>query len=88
MKTTPLITNDTDPYMVEVLVHAAMAGMEHASIPDITTPSEILSAAFTVLQRTLAGLRKLQASEDAASNTKEINRVLQDFLTDYGSIPN
>lgn len=80
--------NDCDAWMVEKLVHAAMMGMEQATVPDITTPSEILSASFTMLTRTLEAMKKLQAPEDRDTNTREIARVLGELLVDYGSVPN
>lgn len=80
--------NGSDPYMVESLVTAATGAMERASIPDITTYSDILSASFTILDRTLRVVRKMQSPEDQSFNTREIAKVLQEFLVDYGSLPN
>lgn len=77
-----------DPYVVESLVNAATAAMERFSADNATTPSDVISASFTLLDRTLRAVRNLQAPEDLASNTKEVARVLQDFLVDYGSLPN
>ena len=77
-----------DPMMVEQLVRAAAGAMEHASIPDMTTPSELLSATFTLLERTLYAMRKLQAKEDRAYNAKAVAKVLNDMLVDFGSVPN
>jgi len=77
-----------DPFMVETLVKAATHAMERASIGDMTTPADIVSASFTLLARTLRAARKLQPSEDQVSNTKEVARVLQELLVDFGSLPN
>lgn len=77
-----------DPLMVESLVNAATNAMERASIKDITTPSDIISASFTLLDRTLRSMRTLQSPDNRVFNAKEIARVLQDFLVDYGSLPN
>ena len=82
-------TNDVpDPLMVEALTNAAIQAMERAAIKDITTPAEVMSASFTILDRTLRAFRNLQSPDDRAFNTKEIARVLQGFLVDYGSLPN
>lgn len=77
-----------DPHMVEALVNAAASAMERASIPDITTATEVLSASFTLLDRTLRAVRHMEQPEDRAHNTKEIARVLQEMLVDFGSLPN
>ncbi len=77
-----------DPYMVESLVTAATHAMERASIPEITTSSEVLSASLTLLARTLSAIKQMEAPEDRVFNTKEIAKVLQEFIVDFGSIPN
>jgi len=77
-----------DPHMVEAMANAAAQAMEHTAIPDITTPAEVLSAAFTLLDRTLRGIRRFQSPEDQAANAKEIARVLHEMLIDFGSLPN
>ena len=77
-----------DPLMVEALANAAISAMERAAIKDITTPAEVMSASFTILDRTLRAFRNLQGADDRAFNTKEVARVLNEFLVDYGSLPN
>lgn len=76
-----------DPWRVEQLVKAATMAMEKASTLD-TTPSEVLSASFTFLERTLMAMRKLQGEENAAFNAKEISNVLNGFIIEYGRLPN
>lgn len=72
---------------VEQLARAAALGMEKATIPDITTPSEILSAAFTMLGRTLTAVKKLEDPADRAYNARQINNTLSEFLVDFGQVP-
>lgn len=77
-----------DPQMVETLVRAARTAMEKASIDDVTTPSDILSAAFTLLSATLGAIRVLQDKTDEAYNTRQIANALRELLVEYGSLPN
>lgn len=79
--------NGCDPWRVERLVRAATTAMEKASLLD-ATPSEVLSASFTFLERTLMAMRKLQGEENAAFNAKEISNVLNEFIIEYGRLPN
>lgn len=74
--------------MVETLVQAISLSLEHACIPDVTTPSEVLSALFTSLDRMLHAMQDLEAAEDTAFNRKQVGKVLQDMLLEYGSILN
>lgn len=48
---------------------------------------EIVSALFTVLDRTLAGVRKFQDPDDRFHNAREISRLLDEIKTDYGRVP-
>lgn len=79
---------DCDPEMVELLVKAATNGMTKAVITDITTHNEVMSAAFTFLDRTLRSIRKLQSLDDRFANATQINKALTDMLTDHGHVPN
>lgn len=72
---------------VDQLAKAAALGMEKASIPDITSPSDILSAAFTFLGRTLVAMRKLEDPSDRVYNARKIGEVLSEFLVDFGQVP-
>ncbi len=74
--------------MVEQLATAAALAMERATIPELTTPAEVLSAVFTLTSRTLAAMRKLQDPQDAAFNAAAIRKVLEELLCDYGHLPN
>jgi len=80
--------NPPSTYIVEQLVRAATVAMEQAAGPDNATPSEVLSACFTLLDRMLRATGKLQAAEDRASNAREIHKVLQEMLVEFGSLPN
>jgi hypothetical protein len=80
--------SDCDPLVVDKLVNAALDAMERVSDPTFTTPSEITSASFTLLARTLQAMRRLQAPEDRFYNTKQIAAVLNELLVDYGTVPN
>jgi len=76
-----------DISMVEHLVDATTNALSGAIIEDVTTQSEVLSAIFTLLDRTLRGVRKLQPPEERAYNAKEIARVLNEMLVDFGKVP-
>lgn len=77
-----------DQNRVESLVYAAATAMEKASIPDVTTPSELLSACFTLTSQTLYALRKLQDPKDAVFNCRAIREVLEGMMVDFGNLPN
>lgn len=76
-----------DPDMVEELVKATLKGLELGVIPDVTTDSEIISAIFTLLDRTLRAMRKIQTPQERFQNAAQINKVLREMLTDHGSVP-
>ncbi len=77
-----------DPEMVEDLVKAALVGLEKSVITDVTTDTEIISAMFTLLDRTLRAMRRLQTPSERFQNAAEINKALQEMLLDYGYVPN
>ena len=79
--------DDCDEMMVERLVSATTNALSGAIIGDVTTQSEVLSAIFTLLDRTLRGVRKLQPPEERIYNAKEIARVLNEMLVDFGKVP-
>lgn len=85
---TTLAHMNCDPEMVEKLIQAATSAMERAVIPDITTPSEIATASFVLLDRTLRGIRKLSPPRDRAQNAKEFGRILNELIVDHGKVPN
>lgn len=76
-----------DPEMVEDLVKAALLGLEKGVICDVTTDTEIISAMFTLLDRTLRAMRKLQTPSERFENAAEINKILREMLVDHGSVP-
>ncbi len=77
-----------DEEMVERLIVAASHAMERTAIPDITTPGEVASATFLLLDRTLRGIRKLSPPEDRFKNAQEFGRILNELLIDHGKVPN
>ena len=77
-----------DEVMIEALVRAASSAMERASIPDITTSSEVVSAAFTLLDRTLRGIRAVQDPSDRFDTASKVADALQELMIDHGSVPN
>lgn len=77
-----------DPHHVEQMVRAACAAIQHVSIPDLTTPTEILCAAFTILDRTLAATVSAQNPSEQAMNSKEVARVLNELIVEYGQTLN
>lgn len=74
-----------DVFMVEQLSAAVWTALEQTSIKGVTTPAEILSALFTVLYKFMTVSRAHEDPADTLHNTKEINRVLSDFLVEFGS---
>jgi hypothetical protein len=74
--------------MVESLIKGATRGMANAVIPAITTESEIMSAVFTLLDRTLRSLRNLQSNDVRFERAAQINEALQSLMTDHGQVPN
>lgn len=88
MITVPTAQDDCDPSMVEALIKGATTGMSKAVVPDITTSSEVLSAVFTFLDRTLRSVRRLQTSDERFHNADQITRALHDMMIDHGKVPN
>lgn len=76
-----------DPEIVELLVHQAIDAMSAEDLIDQSSPSEIVSACFLLLDRTLRGVRRLQTPSERTSNVAEIRRCLQELLIDHGSLP-
>lgn len=75
----PEHVEDLSSYLTEALA-------DYAATND-STPSEIVSALFTVLDRTLSGIRKFQSSDERFHNAREISRFLEDLQTNYGKVP-
>lgn len=84
----PELDDDCNPAMVETLILGAQKGMSRAFVPDVTTTSEVLSAVFTLLDRTLRSIRKLQTSEERFDTASQIHLALNEMLTDHGKVPN
>ena len=75
-------------YHADSLTKAALLSMESSAIDGITTVDDVLCASFMILDRVLGAHKRLQAPEDAASNAKEIGKVLQELLLEYGTVVN
>jgi len=80
-------TDECSTDMVEQLVKGASMGMSNTVVPNITTHEEVISAAFTFLDRTLRSVRKLQSPEDRFENASLIRKVLDDLKVDHGNVP-
>lgn len=59
--------------------------LDDATIDEVTTPADVLSALFTILYRMLKATMALQTPEERPYNVKEIRRVLDDFILEFGS---
>lgn len=79
-----LSEHPADPWHVEQLVQAIGTGLQQAAIIDVTTPSEVLSALFTTLERTLWAMKELETPENQERNRVEVARVLQELLLEFG----
>ena len=77
-----------DPIMVDTLVGAATSAMERASIPDLTTVSEVLSAHVIMLDQALEAVRALQDNDQRFANAAAIRSALENLLLEHGSVPN
>ena len=76
-----------DPILVEVLVKAMTQAIEDSTTPDTTT-ADLASAAFTILDRVLRGIKNTAPHEDVSHNQHEIGRILQTMIDEYGSTVN
>lgn len=79
---------ECDPTIVEGLVSASMNAMSRAADRGGASPSEVLSALITLLDRSLRGVRKFQDSSDRFHNAREISRALNDLIIEHGRVPN
>lgn len=79
---------DCDPIVVEGLVSVSMNAMSKAADRGGASPSEVLSAILTLLDRSLRGVRKFQDPSDRFQNAKEISRTLNDMIIEHGRVPN
>lgn len=76
---------DCDPEIVEDIIDGATEGMERA-VENATT-EEVVSAVFTLLDRTLRAKRKLQPSSERFTTAASIRRLLTDMIADHGTVP-
>lgn len=79
--------DDCNPQMVETLIAGAQRGMARVFVPDITTTSELMSAAFTFLDRTLRSIRMHQTAEERFDTAAQIKKALDDMIVDHGQVP-
>jgi hypothetical protein len=82
-----MLHTDCDDDIVESLVKGASNGISRAIVPKLTTHNEVMSAAFTFLDRTLRSIRKLQSPDERHRTCEQINKALQEMLVDHGHIP-
>lgn len=75
-------------YHADMLARAALLGMENVAIDGLTTVDDVLCASFMVLDKVLGAHKRLQSPADATSNSKEIGKVLQELLLEYGTVAN
>jgi len=74
-----------DPFMITSLVKAMHSALEHAAIPDVTTPAEVLSALFTLLRHTLMVMYSMENAEDRDFNREQVGKALTDLLMEFGT---
>lgn len=76
-----------DPAVVEGLVATSMNAMSKAADRGGASPSEVLSALLTLLDRSLRGVRKFQDASDRFHNAREISRALNEMIVEHGRVP-
>ena len=74
-----------DPRHVDQLTRAMQQALERTAIDHITTPADVLSAVFTLLDHLLRATRLNQTPAESVQNRKEIKRVLTEMLVEFGS---
>ena len=84
----PSKPSSCDPYTVEQLVRSLGVSLERSSAQNMATPAEVLSAVFTMLDRTLSVMKDNYTPEDRNHNTKEVAKTLQGLMLDYGMVEN
>lgn len=78
---------DADPERVSELTDYITEALADFATANESSPSEIVSALFTVLDRTLLGVRRFQDPNERFHNAREISRLLEELRVDYGSVP-
>ena len=76
-----------DPRMVGHLMQAMASAIDQATIPHVTTTADLLSAVFTMLDRTLRVVSKTEDLDIQMFNSREIGRVLTAMLFEFGTEP-
>lgn len=75
-----------DEETIDKLVDAGLEALEDNCIEEVTTPSEIASAAFIILRKILKGIRSEEIDGmESLNNKKEIKRVLEDLIFELAS---
>lgn len=75
---------DATPYMVERLVRGMETSLSMNAIEDVTTPADVVSACFTLLERLLFTLKSLEEPEEHEFNRVAIAAILNDLLMEFG----
>lgn len=81
-----LVKETANPGNVMDIVESVMRAIKN-SINEDTSPSDVLSALFTVLDRTLHSFTKTLSPEEKAYNSQEVGRVLTNLLMEFGTPP-
>jgi hypothetical protein len=69
--------------LTEYLTEAAAECFE---LDDVNA-SDVVSALFSVLDRTLRGIRKLEDPSERFHNAEQLNKILTDMLVEFGRVP-
>ncbi len=76
-----------DEATVERLTEYIMEVVAECFEEENVSTSDVISALFTVLERTLRGIRKLQEPDERFHNAREIKKVLDELLIEFGRVP-
>jgi hypothetical protein len=76
-----------DPARVEKLADYLTEVLSECFDFENVNASDVISAQFTVLDRSLRGIRKLQDPSERFDNAREIGRILNEMLIEYGRVP-
>jgi hypothetical protein len=80
------IYTPADADTVENLTLTICRAIEEECIPGETSAADILSALFTTTSRFMRSMRKGQTLMEQSHNAKEVSRVLQNMLMEFGSV--
>ena len=77
--------SQADPVMVDHIVQSVGKALSNVIIPNVTTQADLLSAIFTILHRLLQVAKSAEAPEEHDQNSKEISKILVNFLLEFGA---